>query len=108
MRCSVHDFAIRYDESVISQNFQHRFVTLLFGKEFGGVFAVFVFVDDDHFRGWNQTVLNAAVTAQRFLVCAHVEESDVLFVVGLEFGHEHGVRVGFGVVVIFAVAGEAA
>ena len=83
-------------------------MALLFGKEFGGIFAVGGFVDDDVLGRGDEAVLYAAVAAEAFLVSAGVEEADVEGVVFLQFGQEDGVGVGVGVVVVFAVAGEAA
>lgn len=63
--------------ALVSENLKHGFVALLFGEKFGGVVAIFIFVDDDVFGCRNEAVLNAAIAAQAFLIGAGVEESDV-------------------------------
>ena len=63
-------------------------MALFFGKEFGGVVAIFVFVDDDVFRCRNEAMLNAAVPSEALLVCAGMEEADVEWLVLLQFGED--------------------
>ena len=92
----------------VAEDFEHGFVALLFGEEFGDVFAILVLVDNDVLGRGDEAVLYAAVAAEAFLVGAGVEEADVEGVVFLQLGEEDGVGVGVGVVVVFAVAGEAA
>ena len=92
----------------VAEDFEHGFVALLFGEEFGDVFAVLVFVDDDVLGCGNEAVLYATVTAEALLVGSRVEEADVERVVFLQLGQEDGVGMGVGVVVVFAVACEAA
>lgn len=94
---------------LIAQNAKHRTVRLLFGKKTCIVFVVaLVAVDDDVLRCRNQTVLNAAETAQRLLVGSRVEEPDILCVALLQLRQEDGVGVRFGVVEILAIAGQSA
>lgn len=70
----------------VSQNFEHRFVALFLGEEFGDVFAVFVLIDNDMLRGRDEAVLDAAIATEALLVGSSVEESDVKGVVLLELG----------------------
>ena len=83
-------------------------MALFFGEELGYVFSVLVFVDDDVFGCGDKAVLDAAVAAKAFLIGPSVEETDVERVVFLQFGQEDGIGVRVGIVVVFAVAGEAA
>ena len=83
-------------------------MALLFGEEFGCVVAVFVFVDDDVLGRRDEAVLYAAVAAETLLIGPSVEETNVERVVFLQLGQEDGVGVRVGVVVVLAVAGEAA
>ncbi|MBP1664813.1 MAG: hypothetical protein H6Q19_1953 [Bacteroidetes bacterium] len=53
-------------------------------------------------------MLYSSKAAQRFLVSAHMEKSDVLLSAQLHFGQEDGIRMYFGVIEIFAVAGQPA
>lgn len=49
-------------QGLVAEDFEHGFMTLLFGKQLCGVFPILVFVDDDVLRGGNKAVLYAAVT----------------------------------------------
>ena len=93
----------------ISQDAEHRAVGLFFGEQAGVVFVVRLVAVDDHvLRGGDQAVLDAAEAAERLLVGARVEESDVLRVALLELGQEDGVGVALRIVEVFAVARQSA
>lgn len=93
----------------VAEDAHHRAVALLLGEETGVVFVVtLVAVNDNVFRGGDQTVLNAAEAAQRLLVGARMEETDVLRLTGRQFRQEDRIGVGLAAVIVLAVAREAA
>ena len=71
----------------IAQDTHHGAVTLLLGEQTRVVFVVaLVAVDDDVFGRGDQAVLDAAEAADRLLVGARMEKTDVLRVARFEFG----------------------
>jgi hypothetical protein len=88
----------------IPQYLQHRFVGLLLGKQFGKGFAVLVNINNNVLGSGNKAVLYAAVAAQRFLVSACMEKTNVLRFVFFQLREEHGILVGFSIVIIVTVA----
>ena len=83
-------------------------MALLFCKEFCGVVAVFVFVDDDVLGGGDKAVLYSAISAETLLIGSGVEETNIERLVFLQFGQEYCVGARVCVIVVFAVAGKAA
>lgn len=83
-------------------------MALLFSEQSGIIFViVLVSVENYMLRGRNQAVLYAPEPAERLLISPRMEKSYILRIVP-QFGQEHRILMCLGVVVILAVAGEAA
>jgi hypothetical protein len=96
----------QYFSLPITQNLQHTFGALFFIEHSGEKFSIIVFINDDVPGAGYQTVFDTTIPAERILIGACMEKSDIEFLIADNLGHIHLIDVYLRVVVIRDIATE--